>query len=75
VIVALVWPIDRRAVTSTTSRSIPDTLRAPPVSRGRSPEFETAEPRYERVPLKKLFEGLSAFESAVPLNDSASPVN
>jgi hypothetical protein len=54
---------------------MPDTLRAPPVSRGRSPDVETAAPRYDRVPLKKLLEGLSAFESATPLNESASPVS
>jgi hypothetical protein len=54
---------------------MPETLRAPPVRRGRSPEFDTAEPKYERVPLKKLLDGFSAFERAVPLKDSASPVN
>jgi hypothetical protein len=53
---------------------MPETLRAPPVSRGRSPEFDTAAPRYERVPLKKLLAGLRAFDRAVPLKDSASPV-
>jgi hypothetical protein len=73
--VALVCPCDRRAVTLTTSRSMPDTLRAPPVRRGRSPAVETAEPRYDRVPLKKLLDGFSASDSAVPLNDSASPVS
>jgi hypothetical protein len=73
--VALVCPWARRAVTSTTSRSMPDSLRAVPLRRGRSPTFDTAAPRYERVPLKKLFAGLSAFESAMPLKESASPVS
>ncbi len=73
--VALVWPWVRRAVTSTTSRSMPDMLRGPPVRRGRSPEVDTADPRNERVPLKKLLAGLSAFDSATPLKDSESPVS
>jgi hypothetical protein len=73
--VALVCPWVRRAVTSTTSRSKLPMLRAPPVRRGRSPSFETAAPRYDRVLLKKLFAGLSAFDSAVPLNESESPVS
>jgi hypothetical protein len=75
VIVAIVSPRMRRAVTSTTSRSMLLMLRGPPVRRGRSPAFDTAVPRYERVLLKKLFTGLRASESFVLLNDSESPVS
>jgi hypothetical protein len=75
VIVALVWPCESRDVMSTTSRSMLDRLRAAPVRRGRSPEFETATPRRERVPLKKLFAGLSASDSATPFQERASPVS
>ena len=74
-IVALVCPCETRAVRSTTSRSIPLMLRAPPVSCGRSPAFETATPRRERVPLKKLFAGFMASDSATPFHDSESPVS
>ncbi len=52
---------------------MPDTLRAPPVSCGRSPAFDTAAPSFERVPLKKLLAGLSASDSFTPLNVSESP--
>jgi hypothetical protein len=75
VIVALVSPCTSSGLTLTTSKSMPEMLRAPPVSRGRSPAVDTAAPRYECVPLKKLFTGLSASESFVPLNDSESPVS
>jgi hypothetical protein len=54
---------------------MPDTLRAAPVRRGRSPAVDTAAPRNECVPLKKLLTGLRAFDSFVPLNDSESPVS
>jgi hypothetical protein len=74
VIVALVCPCATREVTSTTSMSIPLTLRAAPVNWGRSPTFETAAPSRDRVPLKKLLAGLSASDSAVPFHDNASPV-
>jgi hypothetical protein len=75
VIVALFWPCESRDVMSTTSRSKLPILRAAPERRGRSPAFETAAPRLERVLLKKLFAGLSASESATPFQESESPVS
>ena len=54
--VALVSPGATPLVTLMTSMSTPLMLSAAPVSCGRSPAFETAAPRYERVPLKNLFD-------------------
>ena len=62
--VALVSPGDTRAVTSTTSMSTLLMLSLVPASRGRSPLLETALPRYEREPLKNLFDGFTASDTA-----------
>ena len=68
--VALVLPGDTRLVTSMTSMSMPLMLSAVPASRGRSPAFETTTPREERVPLKNLFDGFTASDTALPFQSS-----
>ena len=68
--VALVSPDMTPVVTLMTSMSTPLMLSASPVSCGRSPAFETAVPRYERVPLKNLLFGLTASVTALPFQSS-----
>ncbi len=53
-------------VMSTMSMSMPEKLPAVPASWGRSPTTVTGTPRFDRVRLKKLLSGFSAFVRAAP---------
>ncbi len=69
----VVCPAESLDVTSTTSRSTLDMLRAAPESCGRSPTTDTGTPSRDRVLLKKLSIGFTASTSRSALPRGAVP--